>query len=94
MADGGLISGLVVAIRSGVLGITKVGVCASLLGTDSAGGIVNEKSLEEVETVIAHRSGALTRDDVFISGAAPLGETGLEVGEAGHTGPVLLARSS
>jgi len=33
-------------------------------------------------------------DDVVVRVARPLGETGLEVGEAGDTGPVLLARGT
>lgn len=72
----------------------KVGMRASLLGADSTGGIVDEKGLEEIETVVAKGSRSLTADDVFVGGTAPLREGRLVVGEAGDTGPVLFAWSS
>lgn len=64
---------------------------AGLLGADSARGVVDEQSLQEIETVVAHDSAAFTTNKLVLGVAGPFGEAGLEVWEAGNAGPILLA---
>lgn len=73
-----------------VLGVVlEVGVVASLLGRDAAGGVVDEHHLEEIETgvieVLAEGLGLI---------ADPLGEGSLEVRVRGNTGPDVLGRGT
>jgi hypothetical protein len=77
----------VAAVRARV--VLEVRVVASLLGRDTAGGIVNEQHLEEVETLIVE-----TGTDRGVHIANPLGEGSLEVGIRGHTWPDVLSRGA
>lgn len=75
-----------------VSAIGEIGVYTGLLGADSARGVIDEQGFEQIQAVVAEDSAALAADELFFRVAGPFGEAGFEVGEAGHTGPVLLAR--
>lgn len=63
--------------------LLEVGVHASLLSGDAAGGVVDEHVLEQVLAEVVE-----ARDQVGVEVAAPFGEGGFEVGEGGYAGPV------
>jgi len=78
----------VVAIAVAVVASAgKVWVEDRLLCRDAASRVVDKQVVEQVKAYIAEAG-----DNGGDVGAVPLGERGLEVGERGDTGPILLAR--
>ena len=71
---------IAVTIRLG-----EIWVNYGLLGRNAASGVVDEEVVEQVETYVVERG-----DNGSDVGLVPLGKRGLEVGEGGDAGPVLL----
>ena len=80
----GLINYLVKTIAVEAILPYEVRVLNSLFGRDTAGGIVDEKSIEKIEAHVVE--GGDGRGDV---GALPFGERRLEVGEGCDARPLL-----
>lgn len=87
VASSGDIMGLVETIRATQW--LEVGVYDRLLGRDATGGVVDEKRVEQIESVVIQVGDG--GGDVC---PVPLGERRLEVGEGRYAGPLLLGGST